>query len=73
MVNQNLRKELQTLKEKSGLSVADVLLVGLGKCAPLVGDAYYKGFVAALAEMYEVTCDECEDRVIDLYPNPSSS
>ena len=54
----------------TGLSVADVLRVGLEKSAPSVREAYYRGFMAALVEMYEITCDECEDLALALCPEP---
>ena len=69
-VDLDTRKELLELKEKAGSSVADVLRFGLKQSAPSVREAYYRGFVAALAEMYEITCDECEDLALALCPDP---
>ena len=69
-VDSDTRTELLELKEKGGLSVADVLRVGLEKSAPSVRKAYYRGFMAALVEMYEITCDECEDLALALCPDP---
>jgi len=63
-VDIDLYARLKRLKEQSGLSVADVLKVGLEKSEPLVGEAFQNGFMSALAEVYEAVCDGCEDAVM---------
>ena len=63
-VDQDLYAELKALKQTSNLSVADILQVGLGKCAPLVGEAHHTGFMGGLAESYAVACDDCQDQVM---------
>ena len=63
-VDLDLYAELKRLKEQSGLSVADVLKVGLQKGEPLVGEAFRNGLMSALAEVYEAVCDGCEDAVM---------
>jgi|GEM_PF-1715511 len=63
-VDLDLYAQLKALKEKANLSVADVLKVGLQKGEPLVGEAFRKGFMSALAEVYEAVCDGCEDAVM---------
>ena len=67
-IDLGLRQELKSLKEQAGMSVADVLRIELEKCAPLAGEAYHKGFMAALAGLYEEVCPDCEDLVFDLVP-----
>ena len=56
-----LSAQLKGLKEKANLSVADVLKVGLERCETLVGEVHHTGFVEALAEAYELVCEDCED------------
>ena len=63
-VDQDLYSELKELKEKAHLSVADVLKIGLEKGEPLVGQAFRNGFMSALAEAYEVVCEDCEDQLM---------
>ena len=63
-VDQDLYDRLKELKGKANLSVADVLKVGLEKSEPLVGEAFQNGFMSALAEAYEVVCEDCEDAVM---------
>ena len=63
-VNPELYGELKALKQKANLSVADVLKVGLERCEPLVGEAFQNGFMSALAEVYEVVCEDCEDQLM---------
>ena len=63
-VDLDLYAQLKALKEKDNLSVADVLKIGLGRCAPLVGEAFHNGFMSGLAEAYQNVCDTCEDEVM---------
>ena len=63
-VDLDLYDRLKGLKEQAGLSVADVLRVGLGICKPVVGESFRNGFMSALAEAYQNVCDTCEDEVL---------
>jgi hypothetical protein len=63
-VDLDLYGELKPLKEKSNLSVADVLKVGLERCEPLVGEAHHTEFMGGLAESYAVACDDCQEQVM---------
>ena len=63
-VDLDLYTQLKGLKDQAGLSVADVLKVGLEKSEPLVGEAFQNGFMSALAEVYQAVCDGCEDAVM---------
>ncbi len=69
-VNRELYDELKELKEKADLTVAAVLKVGVGKCAPVVGEAYRKGYITALVDAYETVCLDCEDRILVMCPDP---
>ena len=59
-----LYARLKELKGKANLSVADVLKIGLGRCGPLVDEAFRNGFMGGLAEAYQNVCDTCEDEVL---------
>ena len=63
-VDPGLYGELKALKEKAGLSVADILKVGMERCEPLVGEAFRNGFMGGLAEAYEAVCEDCEDQLV---------
>ena len=63
-VDPELYGELKALKKKAGLSVADVLRVGMERRGPLVGEAFRNGCMSALAEAYEAVCEDCEDAVM---------
>ena len=63
-VDLDLYDQLKGLKEQAGLSVADVLRVGMERCGPLVGEAFRNGCMSALAEAYQNVCDTCEDEVM---------
>jgi hypothetical protein len=62
-VDRTLYLELKRLKEQANLSVGDILKVGLERCEPLVGEARQTGFMEALAEAYELVCEDCEDEI----------
>ena len=64
-VNSILYEELRELREKSGLSMAKVLQIGLGKLSPMVGESFEKGLIHGLSECYEVVCDECQHLIVD--------
>ena len=59
-------KELQELKQVSGISVADLVRVGLEKCSPLAGTASNEGRLLAFSMAYETVCDECGDLILRL-------
>ena len=63
-VDLDLYTQLKGLKEQAGLSVADVLRVGMERCGPLVGEAFHNGFMGGLAEAYQNVCDTCEDEIM---------
>ena len=63
-VDLDLYARLKALKEQAGLSVADVLRVGMERRGPLVGEAFRNGCMSALAEAYQNVCDTCEDEVM---------
>ena len=63
-VDLDLYDRLKGLKEQAGLSVADVLRVGLGICKPVVGESFRNGCMSALAEAYEAVCEDCEDQLV---------
>ena len=63
-VDLDLYDQLKGLKEQAGLSVADVLRVGLGICKPVVGESFRNGCMSALAEAYEAVCEDCEDQLV---------
>ena len=63
-VDLDLYTRLKGLKEQAGLSVADILKVGMERCEPLVGEAFRNGFMGGLAEAYEAVCEDCEDEVM---------
>ena len=65
-VNSILYEELRELREKSGLSMAKVLQIGLGKISPMVGESFEKGVIHGLSECYQVACDECQHLIVDL-------
>ena len=59
-------KELQELKRVSGISVADLVRVGLEKCSPFAGTASNEGRLSAFSMAYEAVCDECGDLILRL-------
>ena len=63
-VDRNLYLELKRLKEQAKLSVGDILRVGLERASPSVEEAFNKGFMTALAEVYNVVCDGCDYEVM---------
>ena len=71
-IDQDLRQELHTLKAQANLSVADILRVGVGQCAPLAGEAFHNGFMTGLADLYGNACDECQDEIMTMLPEPGS-
>ena len=63
-VDRNLYLELKRLKEQANLSIGDILKVGLEKSSPFIEEAFNRGFMTALAEVYSVVCDGCDDEVM---------
>ena len=47
--------------------MADILRAGLGLMSPPIEEAYNNGVVFALAEIYRLACDECEDLIMGFY------
>ena len=66
-------KELQELKRVSGISVADLVRVGLEKCSPFAGSASNEGRLSAFSMAYEAVCDECGDLILRLAGEHCSS
>ena len=58
-------------KEKAGLSLADLLHIGLDKAKPSVNDAYQRGFNDVLGECLVITedCPVCYPNVCELIPD----
>lgn len=54
-ISKEMREELQLVNATSGMSVADVLRVGLDKCKPATEQAFNRGYEYARS-IYEVTC-----------------
>lgn len=67
-IDRGLHEELKSLKKQAGLSVADVLRVGLDRCSPMAGEAYHLGWMSSLEALYADVCSECEDLVMALVP-----
>ena len=67
-IGKDLYEELRNLKTTAGLSVADVLKVGLERCEPLAGQAYSNGYMEALADAYLGVCEDCQFEIMDLIP-----
>lgn len=65
-IDRELYDELKDLKSKAGLSVADILRVGMERCSPLVGKAFTLGVWEAISQCYEVVCDDCWDEILDM-------
>ena len=59
-VDQQLADELKSLKETTGLSMADVLKIGMDRTKPVAGDAFKKGRLSALEDCYHIACDDCQ-------------
>jgi hypothetical protein len=70
-VSRDLYGELKAVAATSGLSMADILKVGMEKVEATAGSAYHDGFVdgyATAADEYEVTywCARCHKRHLSL-------
>ena len=65
-------QQLRDLRQRSGISMAEILLVGLDRLAPMVGSAFNKGLMHGLSDAYAVSCPGCQDDILDLAPDPNS-
>ena len=63
----DLRAALDNLRSKGDVSIADILKAGLGLMSPPIEEAYNNGVGYALAEVYLLVCDECQDAVMGFY------
>jgi len=70
-IPRELHDKLAEQKETAGLSVADVLKVGLEKALPVVDKAYMKGYGDALGDCLGIVkdCNDCYILVCDLIPD----
>lgn len=66
-VSPEMREDLEEVNTASGMSIADVLRVGLDKAKPAVEEAFHVGYYDAMRE-YEVEywCDRCGERHVSL-------
>ena len=71
-VDEKTYRQLKDLRQRSGISMAEILLVGLERLAPMVGSAFNKGLMRGLSDAYAVSCPGCQDDILDLAPDPSS-
>jgi len=70
-ISRELRDELLKLKEEHGLSLGDVLRIGLEKAKPIVDEAYKKGYIDVLGKCLGIVygCGRCYERVCELVPD----
>ena len=66
-VTADLRAALDELRYKGDFSFSDIFRVGLDLLSPTVGDSYSNGVTFALAELYLITCDECQDTIMEFF------
>jgi hypothetical protein len=71
-VDESIYRQLTDLRQRSGISMVEILLVGLEKLAPMAGSAFHEGQMLGLSDAYEVSCPTCQYDIIDLAPDPSS-
>ena len=71
-VNEATYRQLSDPRQRSGISMAEILLVGLERLAPMVGSAFNKGLMHGLSDAYAVSCPRCQDDILALAPDPSS-
>ena len=65
-VDLGLYNELKGLKETAGMSLADILKVGLGKAQAATAPAWLEGYESAIGACYEEVCPSCQNDVVDL-------
>ena len=63
----DLRAGLDDLRNKGDVSIADILRAGLGLMSPPIEEAYNNGFTSALAEVYLLVRDDCQDEVMEFF------
>ena len=63
----DLRAALDDLRGKGDISIADILRAGLDLMSPPIEEAYTNGFTSALAEVYPLVCDDCQDVVMEFF------
>ena len=63
----DLRAALDELRYMGGFSFSDIFRVGLELLSPTVGDSYRNGVTFALAELYLITCDQCQDTIMEFF------
>ncbi len=70
-ISRELQDQLDQLKEQSGLSMADILRIGLERAQPIVADAHKRGYCDALGECLGIVdrCPRCYQRVCELIPD----
>ena len=71
-VDETTYRQLKGLRQRSGISMVEILLVGLEKLAPMVGSVFNKGLMRGLSDAYAVSRPTCQDSIIDLAPDPNS-
>ena len=71
-VDETTYRQLKGLRQRSGISMVEILLVGLERLAPMVGSAFNKGLMRGLSDAYAVSCPGCQDDILALAPDPSS-
>ena len=71
-VDKTTYQQLRDLRARSGVSMAEILLVGLERLAPMVVSAFKNGLMHGLSDAYAVSCPRCQDDIIALAPDPSS-
>jgi len=69
----DLRTALDELRQKGDFSFGDILRAGLELLSPTVGDSYANGVTFALAELYLITCDECQDAIMEFFDHFQTS
>ena len=69
----DLRTALDELRHKADFSFGDIFRVGLELLSPTVGDSYGNGVTFALAELYLITCDECQDTIMEFFDHYQTS
>ena len=63
----DLRAALDNLRSEGDVSIADILRAGLRLMSPPIEEAYNNGFTSALAEVYLLVCDDCQDEVMEFF------
>ena len=69
----DLRAAIDELRQKGDFSFGDILRVGLELLSPTGGDSYSNGVTFALAELYLITCDECQHTIMEFFDHYQTS